>query len=204
MSFLRFLACNSEFFRNVCIVRGNGGRLRRAISGLPVSSNPRVLQRLPRRDPPRRIHASHLADEISELRVHLLPPPKRQPRVLLAESTEEVLETLDERVIVSSVISNQALKIIHLASEERQVAPEYQLCLLLWGSTVRLVREEHHPPCPCENCLSACQSAIVYCVYCSQKDSPRWQRSRCLMVCSEFPEPKPPGFSRSGCPTSDL
>lgn len=106
---------------------------------LPVSSKPRVLQRLPRRDPPRRIHAGHLADEIPELGFHLLPPPKGQPRVFLAESTEEVLETLDEGVIVSSVISNEALKIIHLASEERQVAPEYQPCLLLWGSTVRLV-----------------------------------------------------------------
>lgn len=37
------------------------------------------------------------------------------------------------------MISNEALKIIHLASEERQMTPEYQLRLLTRGSMVRLV-----------------------------------------------------------------
>ena len=98
-----------------------------------------MLQGLPRRDPPRRIHVGHLADEIPELGVHLLPPPKGQPRLLLAEGAEQILETLDKRIIVSPVISNKALEILHLAGKKGQVAPEYQLRLLLVGSTVRLV-----------------------------------------------------------------
>ena len=38
---------------------------------------------------------------------------------------------LHKRTIVSPVISNKAFEILHLAGEEGQVAPEYQLRLLL-------------------------------------------------------------------------
>ena len=77
-----------------------------------------MLQRPPRRDPSRRIHAGHLADEIPELEVHLLLPTTGQPRLLLAESTDRFLETIDKRIIVSPVMGNKPLEILHLAGKE--------------------------------------------------------------------------------------
>lgn len=121
------------------IVRGDSARLRTAVPGLLFCSKPRVLQRLSRRDPPQRIHAGHLADEIPESGVDLLPPPKGQPRLLLGESFAKFFNTFNKRIIFSPVISNKALQILLVAGEEGQVAPEYQPRLLLGGSMVRLV-----------------------------------------------------------------
>src|SRR3569833_2803729 len=121
------------------IIHEDGARLRTAVPGLLVSSEPRILQCPPCRNPPRGVHAGHLADEIPELWVHLPPPPEGQPRLLLAEGTEKFIETLDKRIIVSAVISNKAIEIFHLAGKEGQVASEYELRLLLGGRTAHLV-----------------------------------------------------------------
>ena len=61
-------------------------RHRTAAPDLLVFRKPRMLQRLPRRDSSERIHVSHFADQIPELRVHLLPRPKGR----LGSSAENV------------------------------------------------------------------------------------------------------------------
>lgn len=84
--------------------------------------------------------------EISKLGVHLLPPPKGQPQTLLGKSFVKFLDTFGKRIIFSPVASNKAFEKLLVASEEGQVAAEYQLRLLLRGRRVALSEKTPRSP----------------------------------------------------------
>lgn len=66
-------------------------------------AKPRVLQGLPRRDPPRRIEDRHLGQEVLEVLISESPYRYRRPRVRGLESIRNLDDAIHERVVAAEV-----------------------------------------------------------------------------------------------------